>query len=348
MEKAVLLDPEFARAYVALAAMYLKAVLTAGLPKSVGVTDKASLDAAKLMPLFLLQNAMKKPTALAHGLMSQIYLYRHMHDEALAEIERAVEMDPNDPELYSWMSNIFGFMGKYREAIDAAKTGQRLDPNNPSQYLLQLGRVNFYYGNLQESLTLMERAMKLNPGLSGSASFGIALIYATQGRNEEAHAAYEIFRKKRILPPTVKLLMPLFPFADPETSNRYADALIKAGVSGTLNGNYRISRQNLLNGQVVKSLLFGRKITGSSFGTDKQSWWEWTTNGEFKYTIGEYRDTGKSWLEGDVFFIQFEKQFGGLPSGNAIFRNPRGSRENKNEYYLVSDLRFIIPFSVNE
>ena len=62
----------------------------------------------------------------------------------------------------------------------------------------------------------------------------------------------------------LKDIMPYFPFADPKTSDRIAEALIKAGVPGNPTDNYRISRENLINGQEVKSLLFGRKITGTS------------------------------------------------------------------------------------
>jgi len=52
---------------------------------------------------------------------------RYQRDGALAEIERAVAMDPNDPELYAWMSNILWFMGKNSEAIESAKMGLLLN-----------------------------------------------------------------------------------------------------------------------------------------------------------------------------------------------------------------------------
>jgi hypothetical protein len=80
----------------------------------------------------------------------------------------------------------------------------------------------------------------------------------------------------------------------------------------------------------------------------EQFWWEWAKSGEFKYIRGAYQDTGKSWVEGAVFFAQFEKQLGSLPYGMTIFRNPGGSRESKNEYYMVTDLRGITPFAPTE
>ena len=348
LEKAVELDPEFARAYAALAVLYWKAAQTAGLKQGLGLTDLASVLAARLKSQLLLDKAMKKPTALAHGLMSQIYLYRYLHDEALTEIERAVAMDPNDPELYAWMSNILWLMGKNREAIESAKMGQRLDPNNPAAYLNQLAKAYLPDGNIQESLQLLERAIRLNPELSGSVALSQAMIYGIQNRTEEARTALEIFNKSRLSPLRgLKDIMQFYPFADPKTSDRIAGALIKAGVPGNLSDNYRISRENLINGQELKPLLFGRKITGTVM-SGEQFWWEWAKSGEFKFIRGAYQDTGKSWVEGDVFFVQFEKQFGGLPFGMTIFRNPGGSRESKNEYYMVNDLRGINPFAPTE
>jgi len=351
LEKAVELDPEFARAYAALAVLYQKAIDTAapGLRQGLGVTSHAELDAVRNKPQLLLKKAMKKPTALAHGLMSQFYLTRYRHDEALAEIERAVAMDPNDPELYAWMSNIFYFMGKNSEAIESAKMGQRLDPNNPTAYLIQLAKAYLPDENIQESLQLLEKAKRLNPDLSGLVALYQAILYGVQGQNEEARTAYEIFLKSRMTPVrSLNDIMPYFPFADAKKLDSFAAALIKAGVPGNPTDYQKILKENRLNGQEVKSLLFGRKITGISIITGEQFWWEWAKSGEFKVLRGAYQDAGKSWIEGDVIFSQFEKQFGGIPYGSAIFRNPDGSKERGNEYYMVNDMRGISPFATVE
>ena len=138
------------------------------------------------------------------------------------------------------------------------------------------------------------------------------------------------------------------PFADPKTLDRIAEAFIKAGAPGKPNDYYRILKENRLNGQEVKSLLLGRKITGTSFFTGKQLWWEWAKSGEFKLIRGPHQLMGKSWVEGDVIFTQFENLLGGLPYGATIFRNPDGSRESKNQYFMVSDMGSITAFSPTE
>jgi TolB-like protein/class 3 adenylate cyclase/Flp pilus assembly protein TadD len=350
-ERAVEIDPEFARAYAAQAVMYQKAVQLAapGLRQGLGVTTNAALNAIRTKPHFLAKKAMKKPTALAHGLMSQYYLFRWQHDEALAEIERAVAMDPNDPELYNWMSNILWFMGKNREAIESAKMGLRLEPTNPAAYLLQLAKAYLPDGNLKESSELLARVIRLNPDLAGSAALYQAIIYGTHGQNEEARTAYEIFLKSRMSPVRgLKNIISYFPFTDPKTMDSFAVALTKAGVPGSPTDYDRLSKENMINGHEVKSLLFGRKVTGTSWATGEQFSWEWAKSGEFIFMQGTHQNTGISWIEGDVIFIQFEKLYGGFPFGMTIFRNPDGSREGKNEFFMVSDLRSITPFSPTE
>jgi len=351
LEKAVELDPEFARAYAALAVLYWKAIqyATPELRHGLGLTSEAAKNAVRAKPQLLLKKAMKKPTALAHGLMSQFYLLRYQRDEALAEIEQAVAMDPNDPELYAWMSNILWFMGKNSEAIESAKMGLQLDPNNPTTYLIQLGKAYLPDGDLQESLQVLERAKRLNPEFSGSVALSQSIIYGIQGRNEDARTAYDIFLKSRQSPVrNLNDILLYFPFTEPKKLDRIADALIKAGAPGKHTDYYRIFKENRIKGQEVKSLLFGRKITGTAMSTGKPLWWEWTKNGEFKFDLGSFQDKGKSWVEGDVLFIQFKKLFGGLPYGTIIYRNPDGSGESNNQYFIVSDIGSITPFAPTE
>ena len=351
LEKAVELDPEFTRAYAALAVLYQKAVQLAApeLRQGLGVTNRQEFIAVKAKPHLLLKKAMKKPTALAHGLMSQFYLFRYQHDEALAEIERAVAMDPNDPELYAWMSELYWLMGKNNEAVESAKMGLRLDPNNPATYLRQLGKSYLPDGNLEEGFQVLERAKRISPELSGSIALNQSIIYGIQGRSQEARTAYEIFLKSRMSPVrNLNDILLYFQFTDPKKLDRIAEALIKAGAPGNPTDYYRIFKENRITGQEVKSLLLGRKITGIAMTTGKQFWWEWTKNGEFKFIMGTYQDMGKSWVQGDVFFIQYKKLFGGLPFGTIIYRNPDGSFESKNQYFMVSDIGSITPFTPME
>ena len=245
------------------------------------------------------------------------------------------------------MSEILWLMGKSSEAIESANMGLRLDPNNPATYLRQLARSYLPDGDLEESMQLLERAKRLNPELSGTVAFHQSVIYGIQGHIEEARTTYEIWLNSRMYPVrNLNDILIYFPFTDPKKLDRIADALVKAGAPGKPTDYYRILKENRINGQEVKSLLFDRKIIGIAMSTGKPIGWEWTDNGEFKFTMGKFQTMGNSWIDGDVFFIQFKKMFGGLPYGTVIYRNPDGSSESMNKYLMISDIGTITRFAL--
>ena len=349
LEKAVELDPEFARAYGALAILYWKALTTSGLLRALGMTDSTKTVHGAMMVPFFLKKAMKKPTAVAHGMMSQIYLNMFLHNEALSEIERALAMDSNDPELYLWMSRILTFIGKDREAIESAKRAMRLDPIYPAEYLITLAGAYLPDGDLQESLTLLERAKTLNPERSVFIAFPQSVIYGLQGRTEEARAAYQIYIKSRVLPyRNVGDLVKWYPFTDLKKTTRIAEALVKAGAPGDPTDYCKTTRDDLLKGPEVKNLLFGHKTTGIDpvLPEHEQFWYEWDRNGDYKYTTitGSFRDKGKCWIEGDVLFMTSEEYDPGFTMF-AVFRNPGGTKEHMNEYVWQNFIRSIRYFS---
>jgi len=70
LEKAVNLDPEFSKAYAALAGVYWRAGQFVGLQRGLDLKDVYSMHMAILKAHDFLKKAMKKPTALAYGLKS--------------------------------------------------------------------------------------------------------------------------------------------------------------------------------------------------------------------------------------------------------------------------------------
>jgi tetratricopeptide (TPR) repeat protein len=349
LEKAVELDPEFSRAYAALAIMYWRAIEIAAFRQVLGLNHWTKVMQASLKSRDLLQKAMKKPTPLAHGLMSQFYLNMFLHNEALVEIERAIAIAPNSPTLYSWRSKILWLMGKDREAIESAKRAMRLDPNNPAGYLITLAMAYLPDGDLQESLTLLERAKMLNPEYSTYVALLQSIMYGLQGRAEEARAAFEFFRKYKtdVSCPIFGLqrLVTGFPFMDLKKSDRIAEALGKAGAPSNSTDYCKVSRENLLKGAEIKKLLFGHKITGIDSLTGEQFWQEWDRNGESISVSRAIRDKGKWWIEGDVLYGRLEKLTGGLLFTETIFHNPDGTKEQMNQYFFVNHARIIYYFS---
>jgi tetratricopeptide (TPR) repeat protein len=281
---------------------------------------------------------MKQPTSIAYNVSSQMYLQRRQHKEAISELERALSLDPNDPSCHQSMGFTLSMAGRPKEAIEYINRGMRLDPHNPSIYLALLGMAHFCKGELAEAAALSEKALRLNPENVGMG-VQVAAFYALLGRDQEAQAALETVRKKLYVY-HLDIYMFYLPFRERTVADRHAEGLLKAGVSGQLSGYPPAFKENQLTGEEIRTLLFGSTITGRTIvglNWGLQWWTDFKKNGEFSWRGATSSDSGKSRIEGDMIYTQYQKNWWGLESCATVFRNPSGTPENKDEYFLMAD-----------
>jgi tetratricopeptide (TPR) repeat protein len=75
-----------------------------------------------------LQLAIKNPTPLAIVLNATHICLERRYEEAIAEIGRAIALDPNDARSNWNMARILNAGGRPEEAIEHAKMALRIDP----------------------------------------------------------------------------------------------------------------------------------------------------------------------------------------------------------------------------
>jgi adenylate cyclase len=343
-KKATELDPDFARAHAALALAYWTGSSYSGMGKGLGI----SFAEARIRSRQYLAPAMKRPTSIAHAVNSQFYLYRRQHEEALSELEQAIRLDPNDPFCNALMGAALLFIGRPGEAVDFLNRAMRLDPQNPSFYLARLGAAQFCLGNLEEAANVLERALRLNPELSPMITGFLAPTYGLLGREQEARAALETHKKGYMatFPRSLSIIMSNYPFRVPLIANRLAEGMIRAGMLGQATDYLPAFPKNRLRGEEIRSLFFGSTITGPD-GTGQQWRIDRQKNGELAWSgPGPVAsDTGKSRIEGDLLYTQFQKRMWGVEYCATVFRNPNGSRERRDEYFFITDFGFA-PFSL--
>jgi tetratricopeptide (TPR) repeat protein len=337
--KAVELDPNYGRAYAALALVYWTGGIHQALLRGLGI----GFEEARLRSGEYLQKAMKQPTSIACNVSSQMYLYRRQHKEAISELERALSLDPNDPSCLASMGWTLTMAGRPKEAIEYINRGMRLDPQNPSRYLSLLGFAHFCLGEIKEAVSSSEKALRLNPENVGMGD-QVAAFYALMGRDQEARATLATVRKKLRIPPLDYYMWSL-PFRDRAVADRYAEGLLKAGVPGQPSGYLPAFKGNQLTGEQIKALLFGSTVTGIHFmrGINGTRWWiDWKKNGECIWhgVITSDSDRGNSRIEGDMICTQYQKNWWGLENCATVFRNPSGTAETKDEYFFVHDIGF--------
>ncbi len=182
-EKAIELDPDYGRAYAALALTYWE---------SQHHFWNQSLDVswygARFRAEKYLQTATKNPTALSHQVASKLHVDQHEHEEAIAEAQRAIALDANDSDSYLAMAYALIHFGKPEEALDFVEKAMRLDPYYPAYYLFVLGLAHFSMERFEEAATLFERALKRNP-IDYVPLIHLAAAYGHLVRGQEAAAA---------------------------------------------------------------------------------------------------------------------------------------------------------------
>ena len=123
-EKAIKLDPNYGAAYAELATVYWQLALY-GMYGKLGMTYQE----IRLKEDHILELALKNPTGIAHALNSHVLLFQFRHDEAIAEAERALALDPNNAKVCWLAAYPFDRVGRPEVGVKLGKKALKLDPN---------------------------------------------------------------------------------------------------------------------------------------------------------------------------------------------------------------------------
>jgi TolB-like protein/class 3 adenylate cyclase/Flp pilus assembly protein TadD len=232
-KKAAELDPQYGRAYAALAATYWESFSRFwGQSVGLGPRNEDALYGAEQY----LAKALKAPTPLAHQVASELALQAQRHDEAIGEAKLAIASDPNDAGGYAALAGALSFAGRPAEALDAIERAMRLNPHYPSSYLYQRGLAQFGANRVSDAAATLEQAIAANPDDYWSQRLLIA-VYGQLGRKDDAERVIATMKRKDARgewafhdPVAIRAITYWYPFANGEDAKRFADGLRKAGV----------------------------------------------------------------------------------------------------------------------
>jgi TolB-like protein/Flp pilus assembly protein TadD len=106
------------------------------------------------------------------------------HEEAVAEIRKARELDPLSPRINANVGFILYFARKYDQAIAELQKALEMDPSDGTAYLY-LGMVYTQKGNHEQAITVLVKYGQL-PGNSPLSDLEIAYSQAMAGHREKA------------------------------------------------------------------------------------------------------------------------------------------------------------------
>lgn len=188
-EQAAQVDPGYARVYAALGAAYWR-IVTSGWQSAAGIEWERSYQELHENLAIALGN----PTALAFSVSAEVLARQGQHQEALAQIERALALVPNDPEANVSKARILSAVGRAEDAERAVRLAMQVDPLYGPDTLSVLGRALLHQERYAEAAEVFEQVVQRQPDRSQDY---VSLVVANGhlGRGDKAAAALDAYNR---------------------------------------------------------------------------------------------------------------------------------------------------------
>jgi tetratricopeptide (TPR) repeat protein len=170
-----------------------------------------------------------------HAKIGLVLLKKGSVDEAVANFQKALQMNPDNVLVDNILGNALLQKGRVDEAIAEFQKARQIKPNDPAGHS-NLGNALLQKGRVDEAIAEFQQALQIKPGLA-VAHYNLGTALLQKGRVDEAIAHFE--KALEIQP------------ADPTFQNNLAWLLATAPVASLRNGGkaVELARQaSLLTG----------------------------------------------------------------------------------------------------
>ena len=330
--QALELDPDFGAAAAQLAWIYWDA--DDGRVKAMGVTwDEVDAD----LPKFLAEAA-KHPSVPYYQLTADLLVRERKSDEAIALLHKAVALDPSDPLTYAGLSQALIFNGRPKDGLEYLDAAMRVDPVWTDWRRYLAGLAAFGEGRYDDAAAAIEKIdLKSNDPWSKLLGLHVLIsAYAHLGRSAEMPSATAAFR-------TVLMegghadysrlrVQRFFVYKNDADINRLLEGLAKAGLP-ELPATADLPAKDRLSEAEIKSVFFGHEVSGRRTVPDNVDYKAITSlDGATTVSFGSTTVQGTRWTQAGAVCVAYPRD---LTNCGAVFRNPSGTFEEKNEFLYV-------------
>jgi TolB-like protein/tetratricopeptide (TPR) repeat protein len=149
LEKAIRLDPNYAEAYALLANVYLAEYRFDANPRPdpIGRALKMALRATQLDP----------QSAFAHCWLAIVHYFQRDNGKFETEAQRALDLNPNDPEILAEVGHYLSYMGEFARGIELSKRAIQLNPLHPGWYHFSFARLHYHQRRYEDMLVDIQR-----------------------------------------------------------------------------------------------------------------------------------------------------------------------------------------------
>jgi adenylate cyclase len=166
--------------------------------------------------------------APSHSLLGFLYTVTRQYEKAISEGEQAIELSPNLASAYAHLSRILHYAGRYKESITLIKKALRLDPIPPDWFFLALGSSYQFVDKSEEAVEQFKKILRHNPD-DLLTNIRLAAAYSQLDRKEEARAAAaEVLRLNPKF--SVEYIAKKWPYKNQADKDLITNALRKAGL----------------------------------------------------------------------------------------------------------------------
>ena len=222
-QRAIDIDPKFSEAYSAIALTYVDDYRNKWVADPLAAVDRAFDFANRAI-------AIDKNAAVAYLVLAYSSLYGKKNPEqAIEAAEQAIKLSPSYADPYAVMASAYSFMGRPDKAIPITQHAIRLNPVASYVYYANLGRDNYFLGNLDEAVKYLEMATYRNANYL-NAHLYLAAAYARRDRMSDANWEVE---QIRTLDPNFSLdyWASTQPYRSEQRRNQMVSDIRKAGLS---------------------------------------------------------------------------------------------------------------------
>jgi adenylate cyclase len=191
VEEAIRIDPSNPRAHQLRGAVFVQRMYTGGIPHS----DE---NVARALELARAAQRLAPGDEWSHFLMSEAYGEAGQLEDAVAECERGLEINPNSSLLLGNLGAYLASLGRSQEAIDACRLALRLNPRAPDNFWrhTNIAIAHFVAGEYESALQESKKVARSRSNLSSGIIWAAAA--AALGSTDEAQTAVKHCLSQRL------------------------------------------------------------------------------------------------------------------------------------------------------
>jgi adenylate cyclase len=217
--RAIALDPNYAAAYSGLAETYHLAIVMGWAESPSETLGRAEELANKALRL-------DESDVRAHIILGRVHVFHQQYEQAKAEMDRAIAVNPNDAHGLAGRGNILMWLGQTDAAIQALELARRIDPelNVVDRNALSLA----YYLKGRYAAAIEEA--ELNLRRTESANFTRVVLAAAYAQEKRADEVARVVAAVHRLDPAFDPQEFGSKFLSPSDLGHLRDGLRKAGL----------------------------------------------------------------------------------------------------------------------